>query len=428
MRRKEGLHSTHLTREERGRILTEIEKGASQTAIAKCLEKDNSTIGKEIKKRRILKYKSSLLKECSNYKKCRFGRKCTEDCPDFQQFKCRRRDHSPGACNGCSKYSYCRFDKYYYDPDFADREYRKTLVESRVGVNLTDDELKNIADIAGPLLKQGQSPYVIISNHPELGICERTFYNYLESGLFKEYNHITSYDLRRQPFRKVPKYKKGKLKKRENRKLFIGRTYDDYKDFIAQNSTTSVLQMDTVYNSEQTGPFIQTFKFLDTGLLFAVLQREKTAKVMADGVNYLENVLGTELFRKHAAILLTDRGSEFMNVSAMEYSIDGSKRTSVFYCDPMCAHQKGSLENNHELLRYICPKKTDLYNLGLTNQEKLNLVLSHINSMPVEKFAGKSPLEMTEFLYPDLYKKLVSFGIHKIERDQITLKPYILKD
>lgn len=428
MKRKAGNHSTHLTHEERKRILTEIENGSSQTAIAEILGKDNSTIGKEIKKHRVLKFKCALMKECSNYRKCRFGRKCTEDCPDFQQFKCKRRDHSPGACNGCSKHNTCRFDKFHYDPDIADNEYRKNLVESRAGVNLTDEELKHIADVVGPLLKQGQSPFVIISSHPELGICERTLYNYLESGLFRAYGYFSLLDLRRKLYRKAPKYKKYKLKKREDRKFFLGRTYNDYKEFIAQNPTLSVLQMDTVYNSEETGPFIQTFKFLGTGLLFAVLQRKKTAKEMVSGVDLLENVLGTELFRKHAAVLLTDRGSEFMGVYAMEHSADGTKRTSVFYCDPMCAHQKGSLENNHELLRYICPKKTDLYGLGLKNQDKLNLVLSHVNSMPVEKFAGKSPLEMVEFLYPDLYKKLVSFGIVKVERDQITLKPYLLKD
>lgn len=30
-------------------------------------------------------------------------------------------------------------------------------------------------------------------------------------------------------------------------------------------------------------------------------------------------------------------------------------------------------------------------------------------------------------MYHDLYEKLLTFGIHQIEKDQIILKPYLLK-
>ena len=38
------------------------------------------------------------------------------------------------------------------------------------------------------------------------------------------------------------------------------------------------------------------------------------------------------------------------------------------------------------------PKGTDLKALGLTDQSALNLVISHVDSAPVEKLGGKSPL------------------------------------
>ena len=126
-------------------------------------------------------------------------------------------------------------------------------------------------------------------------------------------------------------------------------------------------------------------------------------------------------------MLLTDRGSEFTYADAMETAPDGTRRTRVFYCDPMQSGQKGSLENKHVELRYILPKGTDLKALGLTGQKALNLVLSHIDSAPVEKLGGRSPLELAEFLYHDLYEKLEAYGIHKIEKDKVILKPYLLK-
>ena len=127
-------------------------------------------------------------------------------------------------------------------------------------------------------------------------------------------------------------------------------------------------------------------------------------------------------------VLLTDRGSEFYAAKDMETGVDGTTRTRVFYCDPMQSGQKGSIENNHIQLRYILPKQTDLVSLGLTDQDALNLVLSHLNSAPVEKFGGKSPLEVTSFMYHDLYEKLISYGIKEIEKDRIVLKPYLIKN
>ena len=186
--------------------------------------------------------------------------------------------------------------------------------------------------------------------------------------------------------------------------------------------------MDTVYNDEPTGPFIQTFKFIPLGILFALYQTEKTSSAMKDGVDILETILGKDIFRKYVNVLLTDRGSEFYAAKDMETDIDGSTRTRVFYCDPIQSGQKGSLENNHIQLRYILPKQTDLTSIGLINQNSLNLVISHINSAPVEKFGGRSLLEVASFMYPDLYEKLISYGIKEIEKDRIVLKPYLLKN
>ena len=419
--------NTHLTLEERRIILTGITNGSTKTAIAQTIGKDKSTIGKEIKLHRTLSHKCKMPLECSNYKGCAHGRKCTADCPEFIPFRCSRRDRSPGACNGCSNWPHCRYDKYTYSPEDAHHDYRLTLVGSRLGVNLTSLEAKQIADTIGPLLKQGLSPYEILRIHPELGICEKTLYNYIESGVFHEIAGITALDLRRQVARKLPKKKAVLYKKREDRRYLQGRTFKDYRSYMDENPDVFVTQMDTVYNDGTNGPFIQTFKLVAAGVLVAFYQEEKTASAMAAGVEALENLLGRELFEKYVHILLTDRGSEFTAADAMETASDGSRRTRLFYCDPMQSGQKGSLENNHISLRYILPKGTDLKSLGLTGQPALNLALSHVNSAPVEKLGGKSPLELAAFMYHDLYERLEAFGIRQIEKDSIILKPYLLK-
>jgi hypothetical protein len=196
---------------------------------------------------------------------------------------------------------------------------------------------------------------------------------------------------------------------------------------MTENPNVSVTQMDTVYNDGTNGPFIQTYKFVCAGLLFGLIHEEKTAQKMKAGVDHLETLLGTNVFRKYVHVLLTDRGSEFTAADDMETDADGLRRTRVFYCDPMQSGQKGSLENNHIELRYVLPKECDLKQLGLVDQDALNMVLSHVNSLPVEKFGGKSPFDVVEFMYPDLYEKLIAFGLRKIPVDEINLTPSLLK-
>ncbi len=302
-----------------------------------------------------------------------------------------------------------------------------TLVDSRSGYNITTLEAKELGEKIQPLLKQGLSPYAILQAHPEIKLSEKTLYTYIENKVFEGLVDIGPLDLRRQVNRKMSKKKANTYKKREDHRYLIGRNYKDYQTYMSENPNVSVTQMDTVYNDGSSGPFIQTFKFVGTGFLFGLLRDEKTALEMKKGVDRLEMILDPKIFRKYVHVLLTDRGPEFTAANDME--MDGDlRRTRVFYCDPMQSGQKGSLENNHIELRYILPKEHDLKQLGLVDQNALNMVLSHINSLPLERFGGKSPFDVVEFMFPDLYEKLLAFGLRKIPVDEINLTPSLLKD
>ena len=416
----------HLTVQERIIIEKGIENGSTKAAIALTIGKDKSTVGKEIKKHRELVHKSSYKINCANMKNCSHNHVC-DNCADFKPFTCNRRDRSPGACNGCSKYTHCRYDKYRYKADFSHKKYREDLVDSRTGINMSYEECKAMADIIVPLIKAGHSPYHIVTNHPELNISEKTLYNYIENGIFREFG-LLDIDLRIKTKRKITKKASNKYKKREDKKYLNGRTYDDFINYTAENKNLSVVEMDTVYNNGSTGPFMQTFKFLDYSFMFIVYQEEKTAKSMVEGVDLLEKILEEDLFSEEVAIIKTDRGSEFCDAEGFEKEENESRRTRIFYCDPMASGQKGSLENNHKEIRYICPKENDLKDLGLNSQEKANLIVSHINSQSKEHLKGKSPLEVMEFMNPALYQKFKDFGIERINKDNIVLKPYLLKD
>lgn len=64
-----------------------------------------------------------------------------------------------------------------------DCKYKECLSQSRAGINITRHELHQEDMVITPLIFQGQSPYQIITNHPELDISVRTLYSYLDKGI-----------------------------------------------------------------------------------------------------------------------------------------------------------------------------------------------------------------------------------------------------
>ena len=196
----------HLTLEDRKYIEKSLNAGCSFKDIARYLCKDPTTISKEIRLHRLSdwyhkgcfnnahnfcvhRYHCKKVNACGKIILC--GVKCTtcptcnQTCPDFVKERCNRLDKAPYVCNGCPKaINHCTIaHKYRYDAIFADRKYKECLSQSRTGINMTRHELHQKDMVITPLIFQGQSPYQIITNHPELDMSVRTLYSYLDKGI-----------------------------------------------------------------------------------------------------------------------------------------------------------------------------------------------------------------------------------------------------
>lgn len=409
------MKNTHLSLEDRKKIQEGIENELTKVEIAKNIGKNPSTVGKEIKNRRKLKPRNPFNNPitCTKFKQCGF---CKGECSEYEEIKCLRRDRRVGACNLCPNIKKCRLDKYFYYATQAHENYRYTLSDAREGVNLTSKEMLEIVDIIKPLFKKGQSVYQILKNHPEIKLSAKSLYTYIESGIFQDYG-INNFSLRRQ----VSMKKRKNLKKRKEPVNYDGRRYKDYLEFIQNNPTIPTTQMDTVYN-QQDGPYIQTFIFQNTSLMIGFLHTEKTSESMASSLDILQERLKDD-YSKLFSLLLTDRGSEFEKYELFEVNIEtGEIRSNIFYCDPQTPSQKPHVENNHNYVRDIIPNGKSLKHL---TQDDVDLMFSHINSAPRKSLNGKTPYEAFEFLYgSEILKKL---NVQKIEKDMVTLQPYLLK-
>lgn len=429
-----GNHK-HLTAADRLYIERELNKDSSFKEIARYLCKDPSTISKEVRAHRLSDYYPGrgLFLNAKNFCTHRFHCKktnvcnkiilcdikctscpsCNLHCKDFEKEHCSRLTKAPYVCNGCDKgHAHCTVPhKYHYDARFADRKYRETLSDSRSGVNLSRTQLREIDKVVTPLLFQGQSPYQIVVEHPELGLSVRTIYQYIELGLLLGRN----IDLKRKVKFKARKCHKTQITDRE---VFNGRLYSDF----LQLSPTHVVEMDTVKSSRDSKKCLLTFYFRDEKLFLAFLLNRCTKGAVRAVFDRLETRLGSSTFRILFETILTDRGSEFGDPDALETGLDGYERTNIYYCDPMRSGQKGGVENAHTKLREILPKGTSFEYL---TQWDVNLIVNHINSVPRLSLSGLTPYQAAKESFG--MEILLALQLKPIPPDEVNLKPELIK-
>ena len=121
-------------------------------------------------------------------------------------------------------------------------------------------------------------------------------------------------------------------------------------------------------------------------------------------------------------MILTDNGHEFQDRWNLECDVNGEIRTRIYYCDPNRSDQKGSLEKNHEYIRYVLPKGTSFEHL---TEETTLLLLNHINSEKRDSLNGHSPYEVSRILLDNRLHE--ALGLIEIPADEVTLIPALIK-
>ena len=422
-------HLTLLNREDIEKLLKASFKFYQ---IAEKLQKDPTTISKEIRRYRVehkpsnfnnktnfckhkdkCKLKNICISNC--HSECRRCGKCNSICSQYELDICEKLLKPPYVCNSCNSYTQCRKIKYLYLASEAQKNYENSLISSRTGINVTEEQLKQIDDLISPLIKQGQSIKLIYANHKdEINCSIRCLYNYIDAGLLS----VKNIDLPRRVKYKVRNKNKNKTKKDYSYR--IGRTYDDFKKLLEKNPNINIVEMDTV-EGIKGGKVLLTLIFRNFNFMIARLLPDKKCNSVKTELDNIEKIIGAELFKRVFKYILTDNGGEFQRPEELEISIDGSKRCWVYYCEANRSDQKAKVEKNHEYIRYIIPKGTSMDNY---TQNDIDLMMSHINSTAREILNFAVPYDMASiYLGMDSMKKL---NLSKIQPDNIILKPYLI--
>ncbi len=394
-----------------------LNNGNTFTKISKDIGYHRTTIANEIIKRR-LPAKERTYGRTFTY--CAFegecdkidGDYCTHKCSMFQLKQCSITSNPPYVCNGCSKKNTCKKQRFFYRAKDAQEDYDFTLKDSRTGLNISPETINKINSVIAPLIKEKhQTVNQVFLNHPDI-LCfsKSEFYRLVKEG----YLDIKCIDLPRAN-KPVAKIEVDKTYKRD----IEGHTYEDYLKKKEENPNIIEWQMDCVQGIQgKKEQVFLTLQIVKIKFLFIFILNAHTNEEVIKKLKLFNEVLKSDELNKLIELLLTDNGHEFINLDKL---IEAIGHEYIYYCHPYSSYEKGSIENNHELLRRIIPQGVSL---NIYNEEDIRLVCSHINSLYRKELNGKCPFDLiNDYLTDDTLKKL---GYSKIDPKDVMLIPELL--
>ncbi len=390
------MKKTRLTIENRLLIEQLLKLNYKLNCIARIIDVESSTISREIKKRRIT------------------GK------GDFKE--CEKTNRFPFVCNGCSNKTYCRKKKYYYNYKKAQENYESTLINSRIGIDMSIDEIDYWNDYFKDKIKDKNQPILHLFNiiENEFPKSIQTFYKYVHRGYFSSIND----EMLARSYSYKPRKRKDETPTiRNDNVIRKGRTLSDLNEYLINYPNANVVEMDTVIGKFEDKKCIMTLYFRSSKLMLMFLIDKYKTSSITKVFNMLRKTLGNDLYKKLFEVILTDNGWEFSKPEDIEIDhTTGEKLINVFYCDSYSSWQKGGIERNHEFIRYIIPKGITFDKL--TNKNITDM-MNNINNVVRKSLNYKSPY----FLFREKYGFEITKKLHliHIKKDEVDLSYRILK-
>lgn len=361
----------HFNFEQRKIIKQGLSRDHKLVEISTLLEKDPTSVSKEIKRNRVEMHQLKSRKVYPN---------------------CKKTNRYPYVCDGCNLRYSCGNQRFTYDPKKAQSQADSRLVESREGINMTEDEFARLNEIVKEGVEDNFSIYHIVHDNDEIDVSVPTVYRYINEGYL---------DTKRMDLPYAVRYKKRKRKQyvyTENKAIDrTKRTYMDYLAYIHQHPRINIIQKDFLgsIRTDKKSILVMTIPEIHYVILFLI--ESPTQEKMIDIYNQLELELGLEDFQKLFPVILTDRDPIFSNYERIEMSIQtGEQRTRIYYCDPMASHQKANVEQMNKQLRRFYPKG---HSIDHCTPGEIKETENRINRTRVESLSGFSPDEAFEAIY-----------------------------
>ena len=183
-------------------------------------------------------------------------------------------------------------------------------------------------------------------------ISEKTIYNYIDKGIFLrlERKNLPQGGKRKRKYNGV---------KRKSARASVGESIESRPQEINDRETFGHWEMDCVEGKKKTKETLLVLSERLTRREIIIKMPDHTSASVVAALNKLERKYGRK-FAKIFKSITVDNGSEFLNCEAIEKSVYGNKkRTTVYYCHPYSAYERGTNENINKMIRRFLPKGTD---------------------------------------------------------------------
>lgn len=253
-----------------------LNKGKSFTEIGEAINKDRTTISKEIRRNRYIR---------SNF----------YDAFDINGInkaidKCERLKQKPYVCNTCPNKKFCNKHHLYYEYKLAEEHYQNNLIDSRSGIDIKPETIDDIESQIIPLIKnKKQSVNQVYINHSDiLYFSKSTFYKYVDIGVFS----LTNADLPKKIKYKKRRHRDSNNENKRELSLLKGRKYEDFIDFSSNHPKMNIIEMDTVIGKRNSSKCLLTLYIRKTHFMLIFLLNKKDSASVNAKINFLKETLG----------------------------------------------------------------------------------------------------------------------------------------
>jgi transposase, IS30 family len=357
---KERKKYIHLSEKDRYKIEAMLEAKKTTTEIAELLERDRSTIHREIKRGMIKRIQSDLT------------------------------------------------EKKKYRANVAQTDYTKHCLNRERSLKIGKDaKLENY--IRTKMTQERFSPDAILGQIKAKGIkfermiCTKTLYNYIDAGIFSGISHK---DLWEKSKRKKRPYKTVVRVTTKNRRA---RSIEDRPNEVNDRTEYGHWEGDSVKSARfaKTGLLTLTERKTRQELIIKVPQA--TQEAVQSTFDDLEKKLGGQ-FRVQFKSITFDNGSEFLGWESLEASVlkKGEKRTTIYFAHAYSSWERGTNENHNRMIRRFIPKG---YDIGGFTDKEIKTIEDWMNNYPRRILGYNTPNEAVQNLQINRDLKLQSVAI-----------------
>ncbi len=269
-----------------------------------------------------------------------------------------------------------------YSPEIAQQRYEDNLRAKGGDLKIANDH-ELAAYIEKKIVEDGFSPAAVIGEINILGlqfktsICEKTIYNYIDKDIFLrlERKHLPEQGKHKRKYGVIGRNRAGRAPR--------GESIENRPQEINSRKTFGHWEMDCVEGKKRTKEVLLVLSERLTRREIIIKMPDKTAASVVKALNTLERKYGRR-FKKIFKSITVDNGSEFQDCDGMEASIFGKgrqKRTTIYYCHPYSAYERGTNENINKMIRRFLPKGTDFRKVTVAYIQRVE---DWINNYPRE--------------------------------------------